>query len=221
MATVRIEGRQTKLPDEIVKAGDRAIRAALAPSYPAIESAHIVIAERKGHPTVVRVSLRPSGMNEKYKETVEELRRELDGATAQHAQLEKRIAKLRAAITSFEQLNESDGFGEETQTLLGASRSAVAGKAMGLTDSIRQVLKAANRPLLVREVKEALIARGYDVKRYQNISGAIPIVLKRLREQGEADIELQKIGNKKILGYVYIPSEEQVIKPVKRQSAKR
>lgn len=58
MAVLRIEGKEIILPDDVVKAGEAAIKAALANSFPAIEKAHIHIIEGKelGATTIVVVS---------------------------------------------------------------------------------------------------------------------------------------------------------------------
>ena len=63
MAVLRIEGKEIILPDDVVKAGEAAIKAVLANSFPAIEKAHIHIVEGKepGAATIVVVSPRSTG----------------------------------------------------------------------------------------------------------------------------------------------------------------
>ena len=63
MATIKIEGKEVTLPDDVVKAGDGAIRAVLAANgFPAVEGAHIEIEGGKGGaPAIVKVSPRAPG----------------------------------------------------------------------------------------------------------------------------------------------------------------
>src|ERR1051325_8040879 len=63
MATIKIEGKEVTLPDDVVKAGPDAIRAVLAANgFPAVEGAHIEIEGGKsGAPAIVKVSPRAPG----------------------------------------------------------------------------------------------------------------------------------------------------------------
>jgi hypothetical protein len=64
MAIVKIEGKEIPLPDDVVNAGDKAIRAVLAASgFPAVENADIQIKgrERAGAPAIVSVTPRSTG----------------------------------------------------------------------------------------------------------------------------------------------------------------
>lgn len=63
MAVVEIEGKQITLPDDIVKAGDGAIRAMLASNgFPAVENADIkIIGGKQGAPAIVKVAPRSTG----------------------------------------------------------------------------------------------------------------------------------------------------------------
>jgi hypothetical protein len=63
MATIKIEGKEVTLPDDVVKAGEGAIRAVLAANgFPAVEGAHIEIEGGKGGaPAIVKVSPRAPG----------------------------------------------------------------------------------------------------------------------------------------------------------------
>jgi hypothetical protein len=54
MATVRIEGKEITLPDDVVRAGAEAVRAVLAASgFPAVENAHILMPDSPGAPAIV------------------------------------------------------------------------------------------------------------------------------------------------------------------------
>lgn len=63
MAVVKIEGKEVTLDDDVVKAGDKAIRAVLAANgFPAVENAHIeIVGGKGGAPAIVSVSPRSTG----------------------------------------------------------------------------------------------------------------------------------------------------------------
>jgi hypothetical protein len=63
MAIVKIEGKEITLPDDVVKAGDKAIRAVLAANgFPAVENADIqIVGGKGGAPAVVKVAPRSTG----------------------------------------------------------------------------------------------------------------------------------------------------------------
>jgi hypothetical protein len=63
MAVVKIEGKEITLPDDVVKAGDKAIRAVLAANgFPAVENADIqIVGGKQGAPAIVNVSPRSTG----------------------------------------------------------------------------------------------------------------------------------------------------------------
>ena len=63
MALVKIEGKEVTLPDDVVKAGEKAIRAVLAANgFPAIENADIqIVGAKGGAPAIVSVAPRSTG----------------------------------------------------------------------------------------------------------------------------------------------------------------
>lgn len=63
MAVVKIEGKEITLPDDVVKAGDGAIRAVLAANgFPAVENAAIeIVGGKGGAPAIVKVAPRSTG----------------------------------------------------------------------------------------------------------------------------------------------------------------
>lgn len=146
-------------------------------------------------------------MNETRKAALDDLRRELEDALLRHSELEKRIAKLRLTITSLEQLSATENL---TDSIRDWAKGLFApAQEMGITDLIREILKATDRPLIIREIKAELLKHGFDESRYKNLSGAIPIVIKRLRGQGEVETVRRNVGDKTITAFTYIPTEKQ------------
>lgn len=64
MGVVKIEGKEITLPDDVIRAGDKAVRAVLAANgFPAVENADIQIVggERQGAPATATVTPRSTG----------------------------------------------------------------------------------------------------------------------------------------------------------------
>ena len=77
MAVLYVEGKPVTLDDEIVRAGDEAIRAALAIDIPGVESMHIEIEQpaHEGAPVVVKTAKRdmPKGAAQFAEQLAEQL----------------------------------------------------------------------------------------------------------------------------------------------------
>ena len=58
-------------------------------------------------------------------------------------------------------------------------------RVLGLTDAVREALKASKLPRTPIEIKNWLVSRGYNLSRYENAMATLHIVLSRLRKQGE------------------------------------
>ena len=68
---------------------------------------------------------------------------------------------------------------------------------LGLTDAIREVLKAHDHGLTPKEVRDWLLRMGFDLTEYNNVQASIHAVLKRLYESGEVDRPVGK--NEKVM----------------------
>src|SRR5262245_54393822 len=68
----------------------------------------------------------------------------------------------------------------QTMASLGRLCGYVPTVSWGLTDGCRMVLIASGRPQTPTEVREALVACGFDLSKYSNDLAAIHTVLKRL-----------------------------------------
>jgi hypothetical protein len=103
-----------------------------------------------------------------YKRALEAAVREYEKLTAEHAELEGRLAQLKHSIAALTKL-----CGYEPTTPL------------GLTDACRLVLRNAVAPLTALEVRDRLVSIGIDLGRYSNPLASIHTVLKRMHDGGE------------------------------------
>jgi hypothetical protein len=113
-----------------------------------------------------------------YKKVFQDLKDELEALLEQQEKTEKRIMQVKQSIVAIAPLAEEDDFVKQM--------AAVITTQMGITDSCRETLKTAGRPLTPIQVREELKKSGMDIKGYTNILASIHSVLKRLLESGEA-----------------------------------
>jgi hypothetical protein len=104
-----------------------------------------------------------------YRRALDSAIKEYEGAVADRAALDARIAQLHETIST---LTKLCGF---TPTV-----------PFGLTDACRLILRNAAAPMTAVQVRERLTAIGFDHQKYANGLAAIHTVLKRLQESGEA-----------------------------------
>ena len=103
-----------------------------------------------------------------YKRALDAAIREYERVSAEHAELEARLAQLKHSIAT---LTKLCGYEPTVQ--------------FGLTDACRMVLRHADHPLTALEIRDRLIAIGLDMGRYSNALASIHTVLKRMHEAGE------------------------------------
>jgi len=94
--------------------------------------------------------------------------------------LEKEIAKLRFKMISLSTLVEEE-FSEDSD--VGETLRQI--KEMGMTDAVREVLKASDDSLNPTQVRDKLVRAGYELDRYSNPQSLIHTTLKRLEKMGE------------------------------------
>src|SRR5216684_6331356 len=100
----------------------------------------------------------------------DEYRRALDAACREYEELGRQRAELDARLT---QLMQSIG------TLMKLC-GFVPSIPWGLTDACRAVLRNAAIPMSPTEVRDRLVAIGFDLSKYSNELAAIHTVLRRL-----------------------------------------
>lgn len=109
-------------------------------------------------------------MADEYRTALDAATREYETLLTERARIDARIAQLAQTIGSLMRLCN-------LQPTV----------SWGLTDAVRAVLQAAGHPLTAIEVRDQLVAMGFDLSRYSNDLASIHTVLKRLNQGGEAD----------------------------------
>lgn len=122
--------------------------------------------------------------DEQYRQALEAARRELAELEAERAELDRRIERKKQGILGLSQLVSDDD--EDAPSIMDIMR-AMLGEPEGLTDGCRAVLRSANHGLTPTEVRDGLIALGYDLSGYSNIMASVHQILKRLVASGEAN----------------------------------
>jgi PHD/YefM family antitoxin component YafN of YafNO toxin-antitoxin module len=105
---------------------------------------------------------------DEYRIALDAAVREYEALGQQRREIDTRLAQLAQTIGT---LNRLCGF--------------VPNVYWGLTDACRMVLKGAGRPMTPVEVRDRLVAIGFDLSKYVSSLAAIHTVLKRLAEAGE------------------------------------
>ena len=105
---------------------------------------------------------------DEYRSALDAAVREYETLGEQRRQIDERLAQLAQTIGT---LNRLCGL--------------VPTVFWGLTDACRVVLKGFGRPMAPIEVRDRLLAIGFDLSKYANGLAAIHTVLKRLTDAGE------------------------------------
>jgi hypothetical protein len=105
---------------------------------------------------------------DQYRSALDAAVREYEKLGGQRREIDERLAQLAQTIGT---LNRLCGL--------------VPTVFWGLTDACRVVLKGGGRPMAPMEVRDRLMAIGFDLSKYANSLAAIHTVLKRLAEAGE------------------------------------
>jgi hypothetical protein len=105
---------------------------------------------------------------DEYRLALDAAIREYEALGQQRREIDTRLAQLAQTIGT---LNRLCGF--------------VPNVFWGLTDACRMVLKGAGRPMTPVEVRNRLVAIGFDLSKYASSLAAIHTVLKRLAEAEE------------------------------------
>ena len=114
---------------------------------------------------------------------------ELEKALEQEANAEKQLAFSQSRVAQLSQKIIQLAIASDDKTLIAAV------KETGLTDAIRSVLKAADKPLTAPEIRTRLEQIGYDVSAYQNFLATLYLTLQRLEKQKEV-FEVKHEGKK-------------------------
>jgi hypothetical protein len=140
-----------------------------------------------------------------YKKALDTARAEMGELVVKKDAIEKRIAQLRQLIVSLSAVSAEDNdediklyipgaLDKAARTAALGVAQAMMGSVIGLSDAIRDVLKAAKGWQYPTEVRDGLERLGIDVQSYSNILASIHTILKRLVESGEAEEYKSKEG---------------------------
>lgn len=146
--------------------------------------------------------------NDDYQKALDTATAELQELFRQKDEIEKRIAKLRQTVASLSALNKDDE-SEEDETVhipsqmqrnaamvVNTVAAAMAGRIIGFTDAVREVLKASGDYMTPLEVKDGLLRMGINLEaKYSNPLAVIHTTLKRLHENIEVSKRTDKHGN--------------------------
>lgn len=114
---------------------------------------------------------------------------ELEEALGQEDVAEQQLALAQSKVARLSQRIVQLAIASDDQTLIDAVTET------SLTDAVRSVLKAAEKPLTAPEIRERMGQIGFDVSVYQNFLATLYLTLKRLEKQKEAQ-EIKHDGKK-------------------------
>jgi hypothetical protein len=120
-----------------------------------------------------------------YKKALADAQDELENLTIQRERIDKRITQLQETVVSLSRLIQ-DETGDETEGFeWGASLRDMFGLGSGLTDAVRSVLKAEADFMTPVNVRDKLLALGYNFGDAKNILPSLHTILKRLEDKDE------------------------------------
>ncbi|HWW76294.1 MAG TPA: hypothetical protein VNZ44_12910 [Pyrinomonadaceae bacterium] len=117
---------------------------------------------------------------EKYFQALDAAAREQIAIREQIKALEKREARLEETIATLLRLINDEDTDPTTETY-----SAAMGSEVGLTDIVRNVLKASDSPMTPVQVRDGVIKMGKNESDYSNLLASIHNILKRLEGGNE------------------------------------
>jgi hypothetical protein len=111
-----------------------------------------------------------------------ELERQLEGLESQIAVLERTVNFLAPLV------------GEQPQP-------AIPPEGVGMTDSVREILRKSPEPMTASEIRDSLERLGFDMKSYSNPLATIHTVLRRLTEADEVETthEMMSSGKRYVM----------------------
>lgn len=119
---------------------------------------------------------------EKYYEALDAAAREQTAIREQIKALEKRDARLEETIATLLRL-----INDEDADPLAESFTAAMGSEVGLTDTVRNVLKASDEPMTPIQVRDGVIKMGKNDADYTNLLASVHNILKRLEKSNEVE----------------------------------
>jgi hypothetical protein len=118
-----------------------------------------------------------------YTKIVEDSKKELEDLLIKQEDIERRISRLKQAILALTPLADEENAlcGVDVEPMLQALGLS------GITDALRDVLKAATAPMTPVEIKQRILTMGVDLSGHKNIMASIHSTLKRLAANDEVE----------------------------------
>ncbi|HEY6253143.1 MAG TPA: hypothetical protein VI685_24560 [Candidatus Angelobacter sp.] len=139
-------------------------------------------------------------MKQDYKPELEKFSKELESLVRERAELDRKIHRVRQIIQG---ISEMAGISPDA-----ALGSLTEYENRGLTNGIRAVIQAIGGQLTAAELRQALIASGYDLSEYANASSVINTVLNRLAAKGNVKKDLAKRDGSTVVTYKWVGKKE-------------
>jgi len=121
-------------------------------------------------------------MDDNYLKALRVARKELEGLRQERAQLDSRIAKLSKSIEGLASLSDNTDVSAEVKTKL---LELEISEAMGLTEAIRHIIAASYFGISPTDIRDNLVAEGFDPQKYSTMLTVIHNTLLRLERQVE------------------------------------
>jgi hypothetical protein len=143
--------------------------------------------------------------HQNYRKALYQAKQELAHELVERQKSDQKVARLQSLITQLQDLcaqQNQKGFWSSIE------RVVTADLKRGITETIRVLLKERSLPMTATELKAGIVARKYDLSRFQNPLAVIHTVLNRLVKSGEVKVIPQKYGKK---AYQWVSTTEKLL----------
>jgi hypothetical protein len=128
-----------------------------------------------------------------FASALSEARRNLEELLAKRSEIDTRISRLKNTIDALTAQLEAEDDLNSTAAVL-RSVGLDFDNVTGITDAIRDVLRRSQTPLTAPQIRDALVARGFDVSRYSNPLTVIHNTINRMYKQQEVESKHNALG---------------------------
>lgn len=105
------------------------------------------------------------------------------------SEIDARLGQLKGTIEALTNLGEASQSTKQAplfvQEKFQQGIELIHADEMGITDSIRAIIRDAKLPMTAPQIRDALVRSGYDVERYASPLTVIHNTIKRMDKQGE------------------------------------
>ncbi len=143
--------------------------------------------------------------NRNYRKALYQAKQELAHELVERQKSDQKVARLQALITQLQDLCAEQ---DQKQFWKCIDRAVKVDLRGGITETIRVLLKETVLPMTATDLKAGIVARKYDLSRFQNPLAVIHTVLNRLVKGGEVKVIPQKYGKK---AYQWVSTTEKLL----------